>query len=153
MGTLALTFIMYVAAPRIIGRRMDLVQMLATLLNRSWQSALVVHIVTGSLVLPIFYSYVVSPYIPLRPWLRGALWGLFLWLLVESVAVPLAGGGVFHVQAGALPAALTSLGAHLLYGLTLGLVAAPLAPLDRSSELRTPFGRQKQASHEPIHHG
>jgi hypothetical protein len=126
IGTLALTFVFYGLSPLITGQALDIAQLLSVVLNRTWPSALLAHILIGILVLPVGYAYLFSPRVPITPWVRGICWGIILWLLSELLLVPMAGGRIFHHQAGGLPFVLLSLGAHLLYGLSLGLFAVPV---------------------------
>lgn len=57
-------------------------------------------------------------------WLRGAAYGVALWLVAQAVVMPLAGVGFFSMAKPRRLAALAwSLGTHLLYGVVLGAIA------------------------------
>ena len=119
-GTAAITWMMYYVAPLMTGQPMDLAGMLAGMLDTAWSFGLTIHLILGIIVFPLFYAYIICPRVTLKPWLKGMLFGAALWLAAELVVMPLAGGGVFHSQAGGTMAVIGALFGHLVYGTLLG---------------------------------
>lgn len=121
VGTALITMMMYWVAPLMMGMPMDVAAMLAGMLGTGWGVGMAIHWILGSLVFPIAYYSVVHGLLPGAPWLRGAVFGLILWLLAEIVVTPMAGGGVFH--GGNMMAVMGGFMGHLVYGLALGAIA------------------------------
>lgn len=122
-GTLAMTAMMYGVAP-MMGVRMDIAAMLGSMLGGSWTAGLAAHLMNGTVVFPLVFGYVVAARLPGPPVLRGALWGTALWLVAQTVVMPMMGGGLFSAAAGGMVAAVASLVGHLVYGSILGAVSA-----------------------------
>lgn len=102
---------------------MDIAVPLAALLGGSWIAGTVAHLMIGGLVLPACYARFVYSRLPGTPAARGVTWGVFLWIVAQMVVVPLMGGGFFNTWSGGLPAVMSSLVGHLVYGLILGVLA------------------------------
>ncbi len=122
-GTLLITLMMYFVAPMMLGKPMDVAAMLASFMHVSWKMGMIVHFINGTLIFPFIYTYVLYNFLPGSPWLKGTLWGLILWLLSQSVVMPMMGGGFFSSQAGGMMAVMSSLLGHVVYGASLGGVA------------------------------
>lgn len=90
----------------------------------TWLLGMLLHFVNGSLVFPLIYVFLVYPRLPGPAWLRGAAYGVALWLMAQAVVMPLAGVGFFSTaKPRPLAALVWSLGTHLLYGVVLGAIA------------------------------
>lgn len=140
LGTVTITIAMYWVAPLVLGSAMDVASMLAGFFGVSWGAGMLIHFVDGALIFPLVYREVYRV-LPGASWVRGALWGTLLWLLAETVVMPVMGAGLFHASAGGALAAAASLLGHLLYGATLGAVAngpatfeAPAPPPERRGD-------------------
>ena len=123
IGTLAITFVMYAVAPMLIGAPMDIAKMLGSLLGDNWTAGMALHFVNGSLIFPLIYAYLLYGWLPGGPVMKGATWGVILWLLAEAIVMPMMGAGFFHATMGGAMAAVGSLVGHLLYGGLLGAIA------------------------------
>ena len=123
IGTLAMTALMYVGAP-MMGVRMDIAAMLGSMLGGSWAAGLAMHLVSGAAVFPLAFGYALAARLPGPPVLRGALWGTALWLIAQTMVMPMIGAGLFSAAAGGMVAAVASLVGHLVYGTILGAVSA-----------------------------
>jgi uncharacterized membrane protein YagU involved in acid resistance len=78
-----------------------------------------VHFLVG-IAWALLYVYVVMPRLPGAPFVRGLAYGFLVFLLAQSLLLPLVGGGFFS---GGNPSMLTgSLLGHLVYGGVLGWV-------------------------------
>jgi hypothetical protein len=51
------------------------------------------HVVVG-LLMAIFYAYVLEPVLPGRPWVKGLIYALAVWLLNAFAVLPLIGEGI-----------------------------------------------------------
>src|SRR4029077_13246627 len=92
---------------------------------------LLMHIVSGSVLLPLGYLAVPPHDVPGSPVLKGMLWAGLLWGVTESLMAPLLGAAVFSAALGGLPAALRALAGYVVYGATLGGIVGAPAPQDR----------------------
>ena len=123
VGTTAMTAMMYALAPFVMNHPPDI----ATMLDSApyWLAAIFLHFINGSITLPLAYAYLGFRVLPGQPWLRGAMWGLILWVLAELLVMPLMGAGLFSAGSGrmAIAAAIILLFGHLAYGTLLGWVA------------------------------
>jgi uncharacterized membrane protein YagU involved in acid resistance len=122
-GTLALTMIMYVAAP-MMGLHMDIAAMLGSVLGGSWTAGLVMHFVNGSLIFPAIFTFVLFNRLPGSSTAKGTLWGIALWLMAQAIVMPMMGAGLFSSHVGGMMAAAGSLVGHLLYGSLLGAISS-----------------------------
>ena len=99
VGTLAMTAMMYMVAP-MMGLRMDVAEMLGSVLGGSWAAGMLMHFVNGTLIFPAIYTYALIGILPASPVVKGSLWGIALWLLAQIVVMPMMGGGFFSSQMG-----------------------------------------------------
>lgn len=127
-GTMMMTAMMYLVAP-MMGLRMDIAAMLGSMLGGSWAAGMMMHVVNGAVLFPAIYAFALSSRLPGSAVVRGSIWGAALWLVAQTVAMPMMGAGVFCSAIGGPMAAMASLVGHLIYGGVLGAVAA-------SSDLR-----------------
>jgi len=89
------------------------------------------HLVSGSVLLPLGFLGLPAHPMPGPPMLRGMVWAGCLWVALETLVAPLLGAGVCNAALGGFPAALRALLGSLVYGAMLGgLVGAP-APTDQ----------------------
>lgn len=122
LGTLAMTATMYTMAP-MMGVRMDIAATLGSVLGGSWAAGLVMHIGNGTVVFPLMFGYLLESRLPGPPVARGAVWGIALWLIAQTMVMPMMGAGLFSAAAGGMVAAVGSLVGHVLYGAILGAVS------------------------------
>ena len=128
VGTMAMTAMMYMVAP-MMGVRMDIAAMLGSMLGGSWAAGMAMHFINGTVLFPLVYGYLLVSRLPGPPLLRGALWGVILWLIAQTMVMPMMGAGLFSAAAGGMVAAVGSLVGHLLYGTILGTVSVARADL------------------------
>lgn len=127
VGTVVMTGMMYVVAP-MMGLRMDIAAMLGSMLGGSWTAGLMMHFVNGSLIFPAIYVYALYAHLPGSPTVRGTVWGVVLWLVAQTVVMPMMGAGLFSSAMGGVMAAMGSLIGHVLYGSLLGIIASAPEP-------------------------
>jgi hypothetical protein len=122
VGTLAITFMMYVVSPMIMGKPMDVAAMLGDFLRIGRTMGMVVHFVNGTIIFPLILTFILWNLLPGGPTVKGTLWGLILWFLSQAVVMPMMGGGFFSANAGGMMAAGGSLIGHIVYGALLGVI-------------------------------
>jgi uncharacterized membrane protein YagU involved in acid resistance len=127
VGTLAMTAMMYVVAP-MMGLRLDIAAMLGSMLGGSWTAGLMMHFVNGAVVFPAIYVFALYAHLPGTPAVRGTVWGVALWLVAQTVVMPMMGAGLFSSAMGGVMAAMGSLIGHALYGSLLGIIAGAPEP-------------------------
>lgn len=127
VGTLVMTAMMYIVAP-MMGLRMDIAAMLGSMLGGSWIAGMMMHFVNGAVIFPAIYAYVLYAHLPGSPVVRGTVWGVALWLVAQTVVMPMMGAGLFSSAMGGMMAAMGSLIGHILYGSLLGTIASAPEP-------------------------
>ena len=127
-GTLAMTAMMYAVAP-MMGLRMDIAAMLGSLFGGSWIAGMMMHFLNGAVIFPAVYVYALYAHLPGSPAVRGTIWGVALWLVAQTIVMPMMGAGLFSSAMGGMMAAMGSLIGHVLYGSLLGII--PSAPEPR----------------------
>lgn len=138
VGTVVLTLMLYFVAPMMLGHPMDVAAMLGSVLGGSWMMGMMMHWINGSVIFPLIYAYVLYRALPGDPWVKGTIFGLILWFLLQVIVMPMMGGGLFSANAGGLMAAMASLIGHIIYGVLLGAVAGP-------AEMAAPSGAARRA--------
>jgi uncharacterized membrane protein YagU involved in acid resistance len=139
LGTLVMTILLYLA-PLGGAPNMDIAALLGSLLGHGtpltlsglWWAGMIWHFVNGTVIFSLLYAYFVYGWLPGENWVRGAIWGIILWIAMELTLMPLTGSGVFSDHA-AVPFA-RDLGVfivHLVYGVILGAVAGSQAEQER----------------------
>ena len=121
-GALVMTAMMYMVAP-MMGVRMDIAQMLGSMLGNNWTAGMMMHFVNGTIIFPLIYAYLLYQWLPGGPTMKGTAWGVILWLLAQVMVMPMMGAGFFSMAMGGMMAAMGSLIGHLLYGSILGAIA------------------------------
>jgi len=111
-----------------MGVRMDIVARLGEMTHTGMAGGIFMHFLNGTVIFPLIYVYLLYRWLPGAPWQKGLLWGLILWFGVETVMMPMMGGGLFSMEMGGMKAVMAALIGHLVYGAILGGVAgAPAA--------------------------
>jgi hypothetical protein len=118
IGTAAITMLM-LGAPLMGMPRMPIGQMLGSFLHIGSAAGWGMHVVIG-LVLALIYAAWFAALLPGAPAVRGAIYGVGVFLVAQLVVMPMMGGGVF--SGGNLPMVMGSLMGHLVYGALVGAV-------------------------------
>ncbi len=119
-GTILITLMMYFVAPMMLGKPMDTAAMLGKMLGDSWILGMMMHFINGTVIFPLIYVFAIYPVLTGKPWIRGALWGVALWILSQAVVMPMMGGGFLSSHMGGMMAVVASLMGHAAYGAVLG---------------------------------
>ncbi len=92
--------------------------------NALWVWGIVLYAIFCVLISPLIYAYWLYSYLPGPNWLRGLIWGAFLWFIVEMLFMPLIGQGLFDSNGRNIPTEIISqLVLWLAYGVVLGFIA------------------------------
>jgi hypothetical protein len=129
LGTLGQMLLMYGVAPLMAGHALEV----AALRDCPCAPSLLLHLLSGSVLVPLGFLALPAHAMPGPPVLRGMLWAGGLWLALETLVAPLLGAGVFSAALGGVPAALRALLGYLVYGATLGGMAGAPAPEDQGT--------------------
>lgn len=131
IGTSIMTALLYLA-PYAGAPKMDIAALLASFLHQGtpapltdlWWIGMIWHFFNGTVVFPLIYAYLVYGWLAGENWLRGLIWGLVLWALMEVAVMPMSGMGVFSDHANyALTRVLGGFILHAIYGAVLGVIA------------------------------
>jgi hypothetical protein len=82
---------------------------------QAWMDHFIVGVVIWGLLFGVYDSLATRP----APWLKGIAFGVFAWLVMMVVFMPLAKAGIFGSRLGPIAAGVT-LAYHLVYGAVLG---------------------------------
>jgi hypothetical protein len=127
IGTVMLTLMERFVAP-MMGVRMDIVAKLGEMTHTGMAGGLFVHFLQGTVIFPLIYTYLLYRFLPGAPWQKGLLWSVILWLGLETVMMPMMGGGFFSSQMGGMKAVMAAFIGHLVYGAILGAIAGEAPP-------------------------
>jgi hypothetical protein len=116
VGTAAMTMLMLVA-PFMGMPKMAIGEMLGGFLGIGTATGWAVHLVIG-LVLATIYAAVFASRLPGSAVVRGAVYGVGVFLMAQLVVTPMMGGGVF--SGGNVAMIAGSLMGHLIYGGLVG---------------------------------
>ncbi|MFA5925023.1 MAG: DUF6789 family protein [Methylococcaceae bacterium] len=123
VGTLMMSLMMRFAAPIMVGQSMDIAAMLGNMMGNNYAMGMATHIMLGVLVFPLIYALLFFRLLPGVPLIKGMTWGLILWLITETMVMPMAGAGFFMTEIGGMNAVMAALMGHLVYGGLLGVIA------------------------------
>ena len=108
-GTAVLTMMMYFVAPMMLGHPMDIAAMLGSMMGNNWALGMAAHWMNGVVIFPLIYAFLIYKLLPGSPVVRGAIWGLVLWLIAQVMVMPMMGAGFFSSGAGGMMAVVASL--------------------------------------------
>jgi hypothetical protein len=99
-----------------------------------WWAGMAIHIFSGAIAFPLAYLLLCLLLPRASPVLCGWLLGMLLFLGGEGVAIPLTGGGFFSSKADQPTlTVIEDFSSHTVYGILLGLLAAPSVSSARSA--------------------
>ncbi|MEO6907579.1 MAG: DUF6789 family protein [Abditibacteriaceae bacterium] len=132
VATVVMTMLMYMA-PRMGMPNMDIAAMLGSVMNGGqmpavmsgpWLVGIMMHFVMGTFLFSLIYAYLVYGLLPGQPWVKGLIWGIVLWAVMQAMVLPMMGKGFFASKTPApLLFVMGTLMGHLLYGIILGALA------------------------------
>ena len=122
IATIVLEMMMSVGAPKMLGiSPMNPADLLTSILGLEQGHSLgkVLHFGIALIAFPVGYMVVAFRLFPGPPIVKGALWGILLWLAAMVIILPLAGQPMFFGFGKPMIAALV---AHVVYGMILAAI-------------------------------
>jgi hypothetical protein len=124
-ATVVLTAVMVIKAYAGIAPEVNLAALMSGVLNAPIYVGWGVHFVVGTLIWGPLFA-VLAPRIPgTTAVIKGVLFAVGAWALMQLVVLPIAGMGLFGIAYGFMATALTFV-LHLVYGVVLGAIFAQL---------------------------
>ena len=120
VATVVLSAVMLLKASMGLWPELNLIRLLVNLGSIQVVAAWMDHFIVGVVVWGLMFGAMDSVWESRAYWLKGLVFGLFGWLLMMILFMPLAKTGFFGVKLG-LAAVYVTLGYHLIYGLVLGV--------------------------------
>src|SRR5262245_25005650 len=120
VATLVLSGLLLLKSTMDLVPELNLIRLLVNLgsitVVQAWMDHFIVGVVVWGLLFGAYDSVATRP----AHWLKGIIFGVFAWLVMMVVFMPLAKVGIFGSRIGPMAAAVT-LGYHLVYGAVLGI--------------------------------
>jgi uncharacterized membrane protein YagU involved in acid resistance len=120
VATLVLSGVMLVKAQMGLWPELNLIRLLVNLGSIQTVAAWMDHFIVGVVVWGLMFGAFDAMWESRAYWLKGLIFGMFAWLLMMVLFMPLTKAGFFGVKIGA-PAIYVTIGYHLIYGLVLGV--------------------------------
>jgi len=131
VATIVFSLMMKFVAPMMLGHPMDVPAMIARMLGAPLMVGMAIHLGMGAVAFPFAYQ-IAFRFLPGPPLAKGIVFVFGLFLVAESVVMPMAGNGFWSADIGGGKAVMAAFLGHMVYGALLGLIAghaeAPLAP-------------------------
>jgi len=122
IATVVMTMIMYLA-PMMGMPKMDIAGMISGMMKIPWIIGMMIHLMLGVVLFPFIYVYVLADKLPGPGALRGTIWGLILFILAQTMVMPMAGAGFFSsASPQQMLMVIGSLMGHVVYGAILGVI-------------------------------
>jgi uncharacterized membrane protein YagU involved in acid resistance len=120
VATLVLSAVMLLKSSMGLWPELNLIRLLTNLGSIQTVAAWMDHFIVGVIVWGLMFGAFDALWESRAYWLKGLLFGVFAWLMMMILFMPLTKTGFFGVKIG--PAAIyVTLGYHVIYGLVLGL--------------------------------
>jgi Family of unknown function (DUF6789) len=119
VATLVLSGLLLLKSTMDLVPELNIIRLLVSLgsitVVQAWMDHFIVGVVVWGLLFGVYDSLATRP----AHWLKGIIFGVFAWLMMMVVFMPLAKAGIFGFRLGPMAAAVT-LAYHLVYGAVLG---------------------------------
>lgn len=131
VATLALTALLMLKSTMDLAPHLNIIRLLTQLGSIGTVAAWMDHFIVGTLVWGLLFGAFDAVYEKGAYWLKGIIFGVFAWLMMMVLFMPMAKAGFFGSKIG-IEAPLVTLLYHLVYGVVLGVtyglltVRAPL---------------------------
>jgi hypothetical protein len=128
IATLVLSGILLFKSTMDLWPEVNIIRLLVNLGSIQTVAAWMDHFIVGVVVWGLLFGAFDALWESRAYWLKGLIFGVFAWLLMMILFMPLAKAGWFGTRIGPT-AALVTLGMHLIYGLVLGVTYGLLTTL------------------------
>jgi uncharacterized membrane protein YagU involved in acid resistance len=137
VATLVLSGVLVLKGNMGLWPEVNLIRLLVNLGSIQTVAAWMDHFIVGVVVWGLMFAAFDAMWDSRAYWLKGLLFGVFAWLLMMILFMPLAKTGWFGARIGPV-AAIVTLGYHLIYGLVLGVVYGLLTAYYPAKEAGAP---------------
>ncbi|MCC6887131.1 MAG: hypothetical protein IT536_01125 [Hyphomicrobiales bacterium] len=120
IATLVLSALLIVKTNMGLWPELNLIRLLVNLGSIQTVAAWMDHFIVGVVVWGLMFGAFDALWESRAYWLKGLIFGVFAWLMMMILFMPLAKAGWFGTLIGP-SAAIVTLGMHLVYGLVLGV--------------------------------
>ena len=120
VATLVLSGILVLKSKMGLWPELNIIRLLVNLGSIQTVAAWMDHFIVGVVVWGLLFGAFDAMWESRAYWLKGLIFGVFAWLLMMVLFMPLAKAGLFGTRIGP-SAAVVTLGMHLVYGLVLGV--------------------------------
>jgi len=140
VATLALTALLMLKSTMDLAPHLNIIRLLTQLGSIGTVAAWMDHFIVGTLVWGLLFGAFDAIYEKGAYWLKGVIFGVFAWLMMMVLFMPMAKAGFFGSKIG-IEAPLVTLLYHLVYGVVLGItyglltVRAPLKTPAQSKQI------------------
>jgi uncharacterized membrane protein YagU involved in acid resistance len=136
VATVVLSALLMLKSTMDLAPHLNIVRLLTQLGSIGTVAAWMDHFIVGTLVWGLLFAAFDSVYEKGAYWLKGIIFGVFAWVMMMVLFMPMAKAGFFGAKIG-IEAPLVTLLYHLVYGLVLGVTYGLLvarAPLKTPSK-------------------
>ena len=126
VATLVLSALLMFKSTMDLAPHLNIIRLLTQLGSIGTVAAWMDHFIVGTLIWGLLFAAFDTVYEKGAYWLKGLMFGVFAWVLMMVLFMPLAKAGFFGSKIGIEAPAVTLL-YHLLYGLVLGVTYGLLA--------------------------
>ena len=140
VATLALTALLMLKSTMDLAPHLNIIRLHTQLGSIGTVAAWMDHFIVGTLVWGLLFGAFDAIYEKGAYWLKGVIFGVFAWLMMMVLFMPMAKAGFFGSKIG-IEAPLVTLLYHLVYGVVLGItyglltVRAPLKTPAQSKQI------------------
>jgi uncharacterized membrane protein YagU involved in acid resistance len=134
VATVVLSALLMLKSTMDLAPHLNIVRLLTQLGSIGTVAAWMDHFIVGTLVWGLLFAAFDSVYEKGAYWLKGIIFGVFAWVMMMVLFMPMAKAGFFGSKIG-IEAPTVTLLYHLVYGLVLGVTYGLLAraPFKKSS--------------------
>lgn len=137
VGTLVLTGILILKTNLGLWPEVNIIRLLVNLGSITPVQAWMDHFIVGVVVWGLLFGAFDAMWESRAYWLKGLIFGVFAWLVMMILFMPLAKVGFFGTKIGAT-ALYVTLGMHLLFGLVMGVTYGVLTAYYPAKPRETP---------------
>ena len=140
VATVVLSGLLMLKSTMDLAPHLNIIRLLTQLGSIGTVAAWMDHFIVGTLVWGLLFGAFDAVYEKGAYWLKGLIFGVFAWVLMMVLFMPMAKAGFFGAKIG-IEAPLVTLLYHLLYGLVLGVTYgllaawAPIKAPDQSKQI------------------
>jgi len=139
VATLVLSGLLMFKSTMDLAPHLNIIRLLTQLGSIGTVAAWMDHFIVGTLVWGLLFAAFNAVYERGAYWLKGLMFGVFAWVLMMVLFMPMAKAGFFGSKIG-IEAPLVTLLYHLVYGLVLGVTYGLLVA---RAPLKTPSGSKQ----------